>query len=90
MDGLGDPDLLDRAAAEGRVMVSHDRRTMIAHFRAHLAAGKSRPGLLIVSQAALMGDVVEALVYGWALSNPAELRNQVHYLPSLSRHLFTR
>jgi len=55
-------ELLDRAATEGRVLVSHDRRTMIGHFRAHWAAGKSAPGLLIVSQGALIGDVVEALV----------------------------
>jgi len=37
--------------------------TMIGHLRAHLAAGKSGPGLLIVSQGALIGDAVEALVY---------------------------
>ncbi|MSV31940.1 MAG: hypothetical protein EXQ57_05405 [Bryobacterales bacterium] len=36
LDGLGDPELLDRAAAEGRVLVSHDRRTMLNHFRNHL------------------------------------------------------
>lgn len=90
LDGVGDPELLDRAAAEGRVLVSHDRRTMIGHFRAHLTAGKSAPGLLIVSQGALIGDVVEVLVYVWALSNPADLRDQAYYLPSLSRHFFTR
>ncbi len=62
LDGVGDPELLDRAALEGRVLVSHDRRTMLDHFRAHLAAGKSSPGLLIVPQDASMGDVIEALV----------------------------
>lgn len=90
LDGVGDPELLDRAAGEGRVLVSHDRRTMIGHFRAHMAAGKSASGLLIVSQGAVIGDVVEALVYVWALSNPADLRDQAYYLPSLSRHFFTR
>lgn len=90
LDGVPDPVLLDRAAAEGRVMVSHDRRTMIDHFRDHLAAGKSSPGLLIVSQGSAIGDVVEALLYVWALSDPAELRDQAYYLPSISRHFFTR
>lgn len=33
---VADPELLDRAALEGRVLVSHDRRTMIDHFRARL------------------------------------------------------
>jgi hypothetical protein len=90
LDGVGDPELLDRAAAEGRVLVSHDRRTMIDHFRDHLAAGKSSPGLLIVSQGSSIGDVVEAVLYVWALSDPAELLDQAYYLPSISRHFFTR
>lgn len=90
LDGVPDPVLLDRAAAEGRVLVSHDRRTMIDHFRDHLAAGKSSPGLLIVSQGSAIGDVVDALLYVWALSDPAELRGQAYYLPSISRHFFTR
>ena len=89
LHGVGDPELLDRASAEGRVLVTHDRHTMIHYFREHLAAGKFHPGLLIVSQGALIGDVVEAIVYVWALANPAELRNQAYYLPSLSRHFFT-
>ena len=90
LDGVPDPVLLDRAAAEGRVLVSHDRRTMIDHFRDHLAAGKSSPGLLIVSQGSAISDVVEAVLYVRALSDPAELLDQAYYLPSISRHYFTR
>ena len=44
LDGVGDPELLNRAAEQGRVLVSHDRRTMLDDFRARLAAGKSSPG----------------------------------------------
>lgn len=90
LDGVPDLVLLDRAAAEGRVLVSHDRRTMIDHLRDHLVAGKSSPGLLIVSQGSAIGDVVEAMLYVWALADPAELRDQAYYLPSISRHCFTR
>ena len=90
LDGVGDPELLHRAALESRVLVSHDHRTMLDHFRAHLAAGKSSPGLLVVSQDAAIGDVVEALVYVWALADPRDLRDQVYYLPSISRHVFSR
>ena len=52
LDGLSDPELLDLAALENRVLVSHDRRTMLNHFRNHLATGKSSPGLLVVAQEA--------------------------------------
>ena len=90
LDGVRDAEILDRASEEGRVLVSHDRRTMFDHFRAHLAAGKSSPGILIVSQRADIGQVVEAIVYVWALSDPLELRNQAYYLPSISRHVFSR
>jgi len=55
LDGVGDPEVLDRTSAAGRVLVTHDRRTMINHFRARLAAGKSGPGLLVVSQGASIG-----------------------------------
>jgi hypothetical protein len=58
LDSVPDPVLLDRVAAAGRVLVSHDRRTMIDHFRDHLAVGKSSPGLLIVSQGSAIGEVV--------------------------------
>jgi hypothetical protein len=90
LEGISDPEVLDGAAHEDRVLVSHDRRTMLEHFRAHLTAGKPSPGVLIVSQGAPIGLVAEALVHVWLLCDPIELRDQAHYLPSLSRHLFTR
>ena len=90
LDNLSDPEVLDRAASEGRILVSHDRRTMLDHFRAHLALGKSSPGVLIVSQGVPIGQVVESLIYIWALSDPLELCDQAHYLPSISRHVFIR
>ena len=68
LDGLGDPELLDRAVAEGRVLVSHDRRTMLNHFRNHLAAGKSSPGLLVVAQGTAIGVAAEAIVTMWAVN----------------------
>jgi hypothetical protein len=89
LDGLPDPELLDLTAAEGRVLVSHDQNTMLAHFRDRLRKGKSSPGLLLVSQSAAIREVVEALLYVWALFDPEDLLDQVYYLPSLSQHLFT-
>jgi hypothetical protein len=88
--GIKDPELLERAAVADRVLVSHDRRTMLNHFRDRLAVGKSSPGVLIVSQGAPVGLVAEAIVYIWSMSDPSELRDRAHYLPSISRHVFTR
>ncbi len=88
--GISDTELLERAAGENRVLVSHDRRTMLHHFRNRLGDGNSSPGLLIVSQDAPIGQVVEAIIVLWSVSAPAELRNQVYHLPSLVRHIFSR
>jgi hypothetical protein len=50
LHGVGDPELLEIVAGDGRVMVSHDRRTMLRHFRDRLTDGKTSPGLLIVAR----------------------------------------
>jgi hypothetical protein len=90
LESVGDPVVLERAAKGNRVLVSHDRRTMLNHFRNHLAAGKPSPGLLIVSQGAPIGSVAEAIVLLWAVVDAAELRDQAFHLPSLIQHVFPR
>ena len=88
--GVKDPEILERAAAANRVLVSHDRRTMLDHFRSRLIAGIASPGLLVVAQDADIGSVVESIVVFWSIGEPAELRDQAYYLPSLIRHVFPR
>ena len=90
LEGVGDTELLERAARDNRVLVSHDRRTMLNHFRKHLAAGKSSPDLLVVSQGTPIGLVVEAIVLLWAVTDTTELRDQAYHVPSLIRHSFPR
>ena len=84
--GVKDPELLELAAVANRVLVSHDRRTMLDHFRTRLAAGKSSPGVLIVSQGASIGLVAEAIVYIWSMSDPSELSNQIKPITSHRSH----
>ncbi|HXB68825.1 MAG TPA: hypothetical protein VNY05_11300 [Candidatus Acidoferrales bacterium] len=78
------------AARDNRVLVSHDRRNMLNHFRNHLLAEKPSPGLLVVSQGTPIGLVVEAIVLLWAVTDPTELRDQAYHLPSLIHHRFPR
>ncbi|HEX4232154.1 MAG TPA: DUF5615 family PIN-like protein [Bryobacteraceae bacterium] len=47
--GLADPDVLRIAAQTGRILVSHDRKTMRSHF-VGFRETRSSPGLIIVSQ----------------------------------------
>ena len=88
LDGVGDPELLEIVAGDGRILVSHDRRTMLRHFRDRLTAGKTSPGLLIVAQDSPVADVIEALLVLWAVADPEEMRDQVFHIPSLVRHVF--
>jgi hypothetical protein len=86
--GVQDPELLEWTALVDRVPVSHDRRTMLNHFRSHLAKGMTSPGLLIVPQDAPIGSVVESMILLWSVADPIELRDQAYHLPSLTRHVF--
>lgn len=88
LDGIDDPELLEIVAGDGRILVSHDRRTMLRHFRDRLTAGKPSPGLLIVAQDAPIAEVMEALLVLWAVANPEDVRDQVVHIPSLLRHVF--
>jgi hypothetical protein len=90
LGSLDDPAVLERSSNENRLLVSHDRRTMLNHFRKHLAAGKSSPGLLIVSQGAPIAAVAEAIILLWSVADPAELCGQAYHLPSLALHTFSR
>lgn len=89
LHGVGDPELLEMVAADGRVLVSHDRRTMLRHFRDRLMAEKTSPGLLIVAQDAPIAEIVEALLVLWAVADPEDIRDQAFHIPSLMRHVFT-
>ncbi len=90
LEGVSDPEVLEMAYIQGRILITHDRRTMIDHFRNRMSEGRSSPGVFLVSQFASIGPVVETLIMVWAASEAVEWENQLRYLPTLSRHVFVR
>ena len=78
--GLDDREVLALAAREGRVLVSHDRRTMPKHFAAFIASAVS-PGLLIVSQKVDTLLAIEELIMVWETTDAAEWVNLVCTIP---------
>ena len=78
--GLHDPHVLERAATEGRVLVSHDQSTMPHHFAAFIQHQQSA-GVLIVPQHLPYTSVVEELLLIWAASEAEEWMNRIAYLP---------
>ena len=88
LEGLPDDQVLELAAGERRVLVSHDKSTMPVYFAARIRLGLRTPGVLLALPRATVGEVVESLLMIWSSSRPEEWVDQIHYLPSLSRHVF--
>lgn len=88
LEGLPDDEVLEVASSEGRLLVSHDKRTMPVHFAARIRLGLRSPGVLLALPQATVGEVVESLLIIWSSSGEEEWVDQIHYLPSLSRHVF--
>src|SRR5262249_34703725 len=80
--GTKDPALLELAAEQGRILITHDRNTMTQHFRERLAAGKSSPVFsLVPNRPSAIGDKSEWLLLVWTAPHPEEWRDQIFYVP---------
>jgi len=90
LEGRSDPEVLEFAAMQGRIVVSHDTSTMPVHFSERMRSIGVSPGVLLVRQRASVGQIVDALVLVWSASWAQDWAGQIHYLPSLSRHYFRR
>jgi hypothetical protein len=78
--GARDPALLELAAEQGRITISHDADTMTMHFWERIESGRSSPGLFIVPQEpSVIGRVIDSLLLVWVASDPEEWRNRVAY-----------
>jgi hypothetical protein len=80
LESLGDREVLALAASQGRVLVSHDRKTMPRHFGEFILVAKS-PGLLIVSQRTPTSVVIEELLLIWTASEAEEWVNRIAVVP---------
>lgn len=80
MAGLADPEVLQLAASHGRVLVSHDRKTMPRHF-SRFIENESSPGVIVVAQDLDIGAAIEALLLIWSATDSQEWIDQMGYLP---------
>lgn len=81
LQAVDDREVLAIAAAQERVLVTHDFRTMPQHFAAFLAAGGSSPGVFLVKQRTPLALVIEELVLVWMASEPADWTNRILEVP---------
>ena len=77
---LPDPDVLARAAHEGRILITHDRRTMPTHFGRFIENQES-PGLIVISQNIDLLSAIEDLILIWTASEAEDYINSILTTP---------
>ena len=78
--GIDDPEVLRLCAAQNRMLVTYDRRTMPRHFIEFIKHHDS-PGIFIVSRKLPIGKAAEWLVLHWEAGEAEEYQNQIIDLP---------
>ena len=81
MAGFADLELLRWAAQENRIIVTHDRETMIPDAEHCLRMGEPMAGVILVPDQMAIGRAISDLELMIECQSPAELRNRIEYLP---------
>jgi hypothetical protein len=79
--GVNDPELLRRAAEEGRVIVTHDVNTVTKFARDRMQSGLPMPGVVIVPEQMEIGPAINDLEIIIECCVAADLENQIQYIP---------
>lgn len=80
LEGLQDSEVLELAAREGRVLVTHDRRTMPHHFGEFIQS-RTSPGVFVISQHLSPAQAAEELLLIWSTTEAEEWENRICSLP---------
>jgi uncharacterized protein with PIN domain len=80
LEGMSDEDVLAFCAREGRILVTHDRRTMPRHF-ADFITTETSPGVFVVQRSTELIVVIEELILIWTASDAEEYVNSIRTLP---------
>lgn len=76
-----DPTVLDWAAQEGRILLTHDARTLSRFAGERVAAGLPMPGVFQVEQSAGIGQIIEDLLLLVECSLEGEWDGRILFLP---------
>ncbi|HEX5758386.1 MAG TPA: DUF5615 family PIN-like protein [Thermoanaerobaculia bacterium] len=79
--GNPDDDLLAWAAEEKRVLVTHDRQTLLGHAYTRVSSGLNMPGVIAVREDCPIGTAVADLQLLLLASRTEELESRVRFVP---------
>lgn len=81
LSGAGDEAVLEWAAREGRILLTHDVSTLTRYAYDRVKASLPMPGVLEVSRAVPVSTAIEDILLLAELSLPREWEGQIRYLP---------
>ena len=81
LSGADDPSVLEWAADQGRIVITHDVSTLTKHAFERVAVGRPMPGVFEVRSTAALGQVIDDLILLAECSHEGEWEGQVRYLP---------
>lgn len=79
--GTSDPEVLEFAHAQGRIVVSHDVTSMRPAAEQRIAAGLGVAGLFLAAQSRATSEIAESLLLIWQASQAEEWCDRIIYLP---------
>src|SRR5262249_4796599 len=81
-EGTPDPEVLDWAAAENRILITNDRNTMVGFAYHRVSAGMPATGLIVTTNEQSIGSAIDDIILIAECMTEEEIRNQVAvYLP---------
>jgi hypothetical protein len=80
LQGWSDLEVLELAAQQGCILVTHDRKTMPSQFAEFIESYQSA-GVLIVSKKIAIEIVIEELILIWSVSSAEEWINGIAKVP---------
>ncbi|MBX7255699.1 MAG: DUF5615 family PIN-like protein [Candidatus Hydrogenedentes bacterium] len=81
LSGADDPTILEWAARESRILLTHDASTITRYAYERVVGKRSMPGVFEVGANALFGAVVEDILLMDECAEPGEWEGQILYLP---------
>ena len=81
LSGANDPSVLEWAAGEGRIVLTHDVSTLVGHAFARVATRQPMPGVFAARARDPIGSTIEDLVLLAECSFEGEWEGQIRFLP---------
>mgnify|MGYP001254179214 CR=1 FL=1 len=81
LSATSDPDILEWAAIEGRIVLTHDRDTMPNFAYDRVRAGQLMPGVFLVSDLMPLGQAIDEILLAIECLPPEECKDVVRFFP---------